>query len=161
MALEQKPARVKESYDGPAPSGNSVAALDLARLSALTGRDALRKAAERTLRAFGKGLSENPTGHTCMLAALDMLTNGSREVVLTASRFSDARPFVEAAYGTYSPDRVLVIGTETNWSTLSKVVPLLEGRRPGAEPTAYVCVNSTCNLPARSAAELASQLRAS
>ena len=160
MALEQKPARVKESYDGPAPSGNSVAALDLARLSALTGRGALREAAERTLRAFGKGLSENPTGHTCMLAALDMLTNGSREVVLTASRFSDARPFVEAAYGTYSPDRVLVIGTETNWSTLSKVVPLLEGRRPGAEPTAYVCVNSTCNLPARSAAELASQLRA-
>ncbi|MDG6993677.1 MAG: thioredoxin domain-containing protein [Nitrososphaerota archaeon] len=161
MALEQQPARLKESYDGPTPSGNSAAVLDLVRLAELTGKDEFRKAAERTLRAFGSELSRNATGHACMLTGLDLLVNGSRQVVVTASGPAEAKPFVEAAYGAFSPDRVLVVGTGANYPALSKISPLLEGRKPGAKPLAYVCVNGVCSLPAGSAADLASQLGAS
>ena len=132
--------------------------MDLLRLAHLTGKDELRKAAERALRAFGGDLRRNPTGHACMLAGMDILVNGAREVVVTAGAPADAEPFVEAAYGRFSPDRVLVVGTAANYLELSKLTPLLEGRKPGAKPLAYVCVDGACGLPAGSPAELASQL---
>ena len=160
MTLEEEPARLKESYDGPTPSGNSVAALDLARLADLTGREDFREASERILREFGTELSENPTAHACMLTALDLLVNGMREVVIAAGGPSSAMPFIDAAYGVFNPDRALVVGTEASYPALSKLTPLLEGRKPGARPLAYVCSHNVCELPADSAEALAAQLKA-
>ena len=53
-------ARDKPSWDGAEPSGNSVHALTLLRLHAMTGRETYRERGERTLRAFGKLLDERP-----------------------------------------------------------------------------------------------------
>ena len=39
--------RMKDDYDGAEPSGNSIAALNLLRLAAITGDTALRDSAER------------------------------------------------------------------------------------------------------------------
>src|SRR5271157_4434745 len=78
------PARLKESYDGPTPSGNSVAALNLIRLAELTGDEKYRRAAERTLKCFGKEIERQPSAHTTMLVALDMLLNGVREIVISS-----------------------------------------------------------------------------
>jgi uncharacterized protein YyaL (SSP411 family) len=72
---------IKEGYDGPTPSGNSVAALDLLRLSEFTGNKAYRDMAERTLRLFTDAMESSPSNYLEMLAAVDF-SFGSREIVI-------------------------------------------------------------------------------
>ncbi|MDG7006859.1 MAG: thioredoxin domain-containing protein [Nitrososphaerota archaeon] len=153
-----EPARLKEAYDGPTPSGNSVAALNLVRMTALTGEERLRKAAEQTISCFSKELQLNPSGHTTMLSALDLLLNGAREVVITAPTEKAARGMkVEAVRG-YIPDKVVIVATPATFAGLSGMSRLLEGRKPGARARAYVCQNFECKLPVDSAEALREQL---
>lgn len=150
--------RIKECHDGPMPSGNSVAALDLARLAGLTGDDEFRKAADRTVKAFAGEIERHPMAHTKMLAVLDLLVNGTREVVITAPAEKDARPMREAALGLYAPDLVLITATNKTYPVLAGLCALLEGRRPGSKARAYVCQNFACKVPADSVEVLTSQL---
>jgi hypothetical protein len=52
--------RIKEDYDGAEPSGNSVAALSLLRLAAITARNGYRQAAIKTLALFQDRLQNTP-----------------------------------------------------------------------------------------------------
>ena len=160
LTAEPEPAPLKESYDGPTPSGNSVAALDLIRLSELTGDAELSTCADRTLRAFGGELTRRPSAHACMLMALDLRVNGVREVVVTASGDAGAKPLRDEVYRRFVPDRVLLTATGKTYAELAKLSTLLEGRKPLATPRAYVCQNFTCKVPADSVETLSSQLAA-
>jgi uncharacterized protein YyaL (SSP411 family) len=152
------PARLKEAYDGPTPSGNSVAALNLIRLSELTGNQGFREAAERTLEGFGKDVEENPASHTVMLTALDLLRNGVREIVVSAQSPADAAAMKDEAFRPFLPDKAVMVATSSTYAQLSKLSELLEGRRPAAKPRAFVCQNFACKLPADSVEALRGQL---
>ena len=160
FTVEAEPARLKESHDGPTPSGNSVAALDLIRLSELTGDQLHRRAAEKTLRAFAGDVDGRPGSHAYMLTALDLVVNGAREVVITAPSEEAAEPMRNAVFRNFVPDRVLLSATPGTYAVLAKLSSLLEGRRPSFRPRAYVCQNFTCKLPVESARALSSQLAA-
>jgi len=56
--------RDKEIYDGAVPSGNSVAALNLLRLSRMTGDVSLEQQAERILQAFSGLVGDYPMAYT-------------------------------------------------------------------------------------------------
>ena len=64
-------ARSKDQYDGAQPSGNSMAARNLARLWKLTGDEKWRDEAERTFKVFAASLKMNGTGLTAMAQGLD------------------------------------------------------------------------------------------
>ncbi len=161
MSTEQRPARMKDEYDGPTPSGNSVAAMNLLRLSELTGDLSKRSLAEETLKTFARELREQPAGHAYMISALDSLQNGMKEVVITARRREDAQPMRAVLAQEYRPALALVVATDENYDTLSGLSALLAGRKPGASAVAYVCEKFTCKVPARSPEELRAQLVAS
>jgi len=152
------PARLKEAYDGPTPSGNSVAASNLIRIGELTGEQLYRKKAEATLRAFAGEIERSPTSHTFMLTALDLLVNGVREVVITAPTIKDASPMRGEVFGRYIPDKVVAVATPETYDDLSHLSSLLEGRRPGKRARAYVCQNFACKLPADTTETLRAQL---
>ena len=158
FSLDADPARLKESYDGPTPSGNAVAALGLIRLGELTGDARFAKAGERTAAAFAGDVANRPSAHAQMLAAMDMLLNGTREVAITAPTMDDAAPMLRAAYRAYAPDRVMLTATGRTFPSLAKVSGLLEGREPGRKATAYVCRNFVCNVPADTPEGLSEQL---
>ena len=158
LSKEAEPARLKEGYDGPTPSGNSVAALSLIRLTELTGEEKFRKAAERTVRSFSRDLQMNPSGHTTMLSALDMLLNGAREVVITAPTAKAARGMRAEVFRGYVPDKVVIVATSATFPELSKISRLLDGRKPGVKARAYVCQNFACKLPADSVEALWEEL---
>jgi uncharacterized protein len=63
--------RHKDQYDGPQPSGNSVALRNLVRLARLTGEGRYRDLAEQGFKSFLLSLRTSPTGMTMMLLALD------------------------------------------------------------------------------------------
>ncbi|MDV3276996.1 MAG: thioredoxin domain-containing protein [Nitrososphaerales archaeon] len=158
MSVDSIPARVRDDHDGPVPSGSSSAVVVLTRLSAITGEDALREKAEKALRQLAYRLERQPTSHTYLLGAADMLLNGMREVVITGKDKASTRQMAREATKVYIPDSVLVTATKEHFGRLSRLTPLLEGRTPGPKPVAYVCQNFACKLPARTAGELAEQL---
>ena len=155
---ETRLPKAKESYDGPTPSGNSVAAMNLLRLSELTGETKYRALAENTLKCFRDRLRDQPSGHAYLVAAADSLLNGTKEVVIASSRRADAMPLWEAYVRDYQPASVLIVADESNHEDLLKISTLLEGREPKRKPLAYVCENFTCRLPAGTPADLLSQL---
>ncbi len=158
LSLEPEPSRLRESYDGPTPSGNSVAALNLVRLAELTGDLSYREKAERTLKSFGQEIELRPSAHTCMLAALDLLTNGAKEIVISATTVKAAAGMRDEVFKKFMPDKAVIMVTSRTYDRLRQVSQLLDGRRPRAKPRAFLCQNFVCKLPADSVQSLREQL---
>ena len=158
LSRDAEPARLKESYDGPTPSGNSVAALNLVRLAEMTGILEFRDAAERTLKAFGGELGREPSAHAVMLTALDLFLNGVNEIVITAPTPKEANEFRAEAFRSFVPDKVVLTATADTYARLSGMTTLLDGRRATGKPRAFVCRNFTCKVPAVSVEAFRAQL---
>jgi len=158
MSEESSVGKVKQDYDGPTPSGNSVAAVNLVRLSELTGEERLKKLASETLKVFAREMDRQPAGHAWMLTGLDLLLNGMKEIVITAPDKGSARAMTKVLAESFLPNKATLVATPANFKELAPLTPLLEGRSPGRTPVAFVCENFTCKLPAKSAAALTAQL---
>ena len=72
----------KEIYDGAIPSGNSVMALNLARLSKITINSEYEKKLFRLFSAFAGFLEQNPQGAEVLLHALDFILASPLELVV-------------------------------------------------------------------------------
>jgi len=136
--------KVKEGYDGPTPSGNSVAALTLLRLAELTGREEFRLKAEGTMKVFGDAMESSPFSHTFMLCALDFWF-GSREIVVAGPAADPAvRQMLAEIRKRFLPDKVLAAADDK----VSEVTSLTQGKTAiGGRPTVYICQNFACKSP--------------
>jgi hypothetical protein len=72
--------RPKEVYDGALPSGNSVAALILLKLYALTQKEIYELQAEALFRSFSSSVAQAPYAHCFLLSALDWHLQGPLEI---------------------------------------------------------------------------------
>jgi hypothetical protein len=136
--------RSKDLLDGATPSANSVAALALVRLAALTGEQRYADRAEEILRLVGEPLRTHPAALTCALGAVDLLVTGPTEIAIVGDR----PDLVQAVQSRYLPTAVLAWGEPFGG-------PLWEARIDGH---AYVCRNYTCQVPVTSTEELLAQL---
>ena len=158
--------RLKEDHDGAEPSASSVAALNLARLAALTGRDELREHAETTVAAFGAADNPARTAQTMplMFAAVDFLARPPRQVVIAGRRDAeDTRALLRAVHEKFVPGKVLLFADGGEGQReLTRRLPFLEGvTMQDGRATAYVCEHGACQLPTTDPAELARRLKAS
>jgi uncharacterized protein YyaL (SSP411 family) len=157
-------AREKPSYDGAEPSGNSVHALNLLRLNALTSPErGYRVRAERTMKAFERTLAEGPAQLSEMLMALDFRAIGAKEIVIVVpSARSEAEPFLAQLRKTYLPNRVLAVVAEGEaLAALGAVAPVVIGKiAQHGKATAYVCEKQTCALPTTDPHVFATQISA-
>jgi uncharacterized protein len=144
---ERLVARNKDLMDNATPSANSLAAVALLRLSALTGEERYRDRAEQILRLTGSLAAQHPTAFGHLLSAVDLASNGIDEVVVAGER----RDLVDVVQRRFLPGAVLAWGERYP-------SPLWEGRDDGR---AYVCRNYACQLPAEDPETLAAQLRTS
>jgi uncharacterized protein YyaL (SSP411 family) len=136
--------RNKDLMDNASPGANSLAAVGLLRLAALTGELRYRNHADQILRLAGPVATHQPTAFGFLLVAVDLATHGVDEVVVTGDR----PDLVEQVRGRFLPRAVLAWGERYD-------SPLWEGRADGA---AYVCRDYTCNVPATDPDTLAAQL---
>ena len=144
-------AREKPSYDGAEPTGNSVAALTLLRLEAITGDGSFRAQAEQLLKSFGSILGSVPIAMGEMLLAVDFLLEPAKEVVIVRPRGGSDAALLEPVRRRFSPSQVLV----RHEDGAPPATPLADQRPPrDGVATAYVCVKGACQLPVTSAAEL-------
>jgi uncharacterized protein YyaL (SSP411 family) len=133
-----------DTQDGALPSANSVAAVALIRLSALTGEDRYRSAAERVVTAMAPALAAAPVAFSRMIQAAELLRAGVTEVVVAG----DDADLVAVVTGRYLPEAVLA------WREPYDS-PLWVGRSDGR---AYVCQNYACRAPVSNPADLAAAL---
>ena len=64
--------RTKEAYDGAEPSGNSIAILNLLRLSQMIGSNRYQEMASKSLTCFGEIMEKNPFAVPQLLVALEV-----------------------------------------------------------------------------------------
>jgi uncharacterized protein YyaL (SSP411 family) len=142
-------AAIKEAYDGPVPSGNSIAAENLLRIGALTDDEGMRRRARDIFLAFGAQLEESPLAHTQMLSAVDLYLNSPTQIVIAGDDLEDASEFVDEISRHFLPDKVIAFaGSRADDEAGPDLVPMTEGKIAiQGKPTVYICENYTCRDP--------------
>ena len=144
--------RVKEDYDGAEPSGNSVAALALFKLAAITDRADYKKSADGALRFTAERLQKFPQAVPYMLLALDVSLEEPKRVVIAGDAATpDARALLRAAHSVYQPGKV-VLGTVGPVEPFAKTLPAKDGA------VVYLCTGNACQAPTRDAAKVKEML---
>jgi uncharacterized protein YyaL (SSP411 family) len=154
-------ARERPARDGAVPSGNSVAAANLLRLSALTSNDDLVARLGHLYSSAYEDVTRSPMSRPLLLTALSDQLAGMREVVLVApSDGSGLQPMLKPLRSIYFPSRILVVTREGKaLEQLEATVPLVGAKRAlGGKTTAYVCENRICQYPTSDPRTLAKQL---
>jgi uncharacterized protein YyaL (SSP411 family) len=137
-----------------------VAIETLLRLRVLTGEASYESRALTALRAMADLMGRHPTAFGRFLCAHDFNLGPHVEVALIAPRLEETAGLVEEVFGRYLPNRV-VAGARAGDAAAAAGLPLLEGRSVvDGRPTAFVCQNYACELPATDRATLARQLDA-
>jgi len=140
---------IKVAYDGPVPSGNSIAAENLLRIGALTDDEDMRRRARDLFLAFGAQLEESPVGHTQMLSAVDLYLNSPTQIVIACDDLEDASEFVDEINRHFLPDKVIAFaGSRAADKVGSGLVSLIKDKVAiQGKPTVYICENYTCRAP--------------
>ena len=132
--------------------------MNLLRIGEFTGRDDVRKMAERTLRVFRDDMEGEPSSHTYMLVALDFLLGSPREIVVAVRGREQVDSLVGEIHRRFIPNKVLMV-LSNDGGEVEKVSPLAEGKKAlGGKATAYICQNYTCEKPITDPEELKSAL---
>ena len=150
--------RTKEDYDSAEPTGNSIAIMNLARLSFITGDESYFDKAYNSLGAFTGKMDKMPYAMPQMLAALDMILFKPKQIVI-AGKKEDETVFrmLKEVYSRFLPGRIVISADIENISSktfASKVITALNKPGKAAETMAYVCENFTCRLPVTTPEEL-------
>ncbi|MFN0157965.1 MAG: thioredoxin domain-containing protein [Bacteroidota bacterium] len=139
--------RMKEQYDGAEPAGNSIAVMNLLRLSRITGRKEWRTLADRALAFFSGTLTQHPHVMPQMAAALDFAISSPIQIVI-AGKATDPHTveLLREVRSHYLPNHILIVtngsaelgGVAAFASTLKSI---------NGAPTVYICENYSCQLP--------------
>lgn len=125
--------RPKETYDGALPSGNSVMAYCLVRLSQLTEKESWRRAAEKQLSYLSSEAGPYPMGHSLFLTALLFYSNPPQKITVVAAG-EDTREKILSRLPLYADVTVLPQETE-------------QYRIINGKTTYYICKDHTCLPP--------------
>ncbi|MBE6813484.1 MAG: thioredoxin domain-containing protein [Ruminococcaceae bacterium] len=125
--------RPKETYDGAIPSGNSLMACNLVRLSLLTDEEKYRTAAEYQLDFLAQNASEFPTNHAMFLKALPEHFNPPAKITVVP----DAQTDKSKLSVSLPPDAAIILLPQ----------PTTEYPLKNNKTTYYVCQNHSCLPP--------------
>jgi uncharacterized protein YyaL (SSP411 family) len=137
--------RQKDLIDNATPSANSVAAVALQRLAALTGDTRYAEHADAIFKLLARIVVSAPTAFPHLLCGLHLRHVGATEVAVTGKR-GDLVSFLQSQW---LPTMVLAWGEQFD-------TPLFVDRKPGL---AYVCRQYACQAPASTREELVASLR--
>ncbi len=153
--------RPKEIYDGAMPSGNSVAALNLLRLSRIAERNDLLEKAEGIFQAFSGQVSQHPFAYAMLMQALLFYLQETKEIVFTGPRDESGLPTIgKRLQSLFLPEAVLIYHDEQAEEGLwQRLVPYISTHRSiDGKPTVYLCRNYACQEPATDFDKVAEQL---
>ncbi len=139
--------RRKEKFDGALPSGNSVALLNLVRLSLLTGTPVYEKLSSQIINAFSEDVRSYPKAHSFMLLGVDFVIGPAYRIVLVGdSQEKSINRMIAVLRESYQPNKVVLLKSPEKGG--------YEYEKKGGKATAYVCRNKTCMPPTNNAKKM-------
>jgi uncharacterized protein YyaL (SSP411 family) len=146
--------RLKEDYDGAEPSPNSVAAMNLLRLSQMLDDKSFRAMAEKTFSAFGQRLQQTPDAMPQMLMAWDFGLVEPKQIVLAGKpEAADTRAFCQAINEEFLPNKILLLADGGKGQAfLARHLEFIQGvQTTQGRATAFLCDNYACRQPTTNA----------
>ncbi len=132
--------KMKQLYDGAAPSGNSVALLDLLLLSRLTNEPTYEQMAIEMTKTFAQEVEGAPEAYTFFLSAVNFLIGPSYSVTVVGDlKQKDTKDMLGELSKHYLPTTTITLKSPDKAG--------LSYQQIDGKATAYVCRNQTC-LPA-------------
>lgn len=162
--------RVKDDYDGAEPSPNSVAAINLIRLSSFVCCDRseyYRRTAEHLLAVFEGRIKELPVAVPLMCCAADSFVSpGKQQIVISGPKHgSEFDALMAACFSSFDPDKIIIPIDPSNqedarfWELHNPAVLSMAHKGPEGKAVAYVCQNFTCHAPTTDPASLSRLLQ--
>lgn len=154
--------KTKESYDGAEPTGNSIAILNLLRLSQMTDNENWRKAAEKSLSYFGERMLSTPQGLAQFLVALDFSLSKPKQIIIAGkSDDKHTNELLREVHSRFIPNKIILLADgKSGQKTLASYIPFLESvEMIDGKSTAYICENYACKLPTSDVSVVAKLLR--
>ena len=147
---ELKDYRQKYIYDGATPSGNSIALLNLIKLSRITGNSGFEEKAFAMLRTFLPEVKKSPEAYTQFISSFDYIASHSFEIVVAGDiTLSQTQKILKAINSTFVPNKVVILksnkGPESQIKEFPDFIKNLE--MINNRPTVYVCSNYSCKMP--------------
>jgi uncharacterized protein YyaL (SSP411 family) len=140
--------RMKDQADGAEPAANSIAAMNLLRLSQVTDRRELEARADAIFTALGPWL--NRAAMPQLASALAFRLSKPRQIVVAgAAGAADTRAMLRLVHDRFIPNRMLLLADDgpaeaqvAAWLPFVKSMDRRDGRA-----TMYVCEDYVCRLP--------------
>ncbi|HEX8638802.1 MAG TPA: thioredoxin domain-containing protein, partial [Pyrinomonadaceae bacterium] len=152
---EQLLLRSKDFYDNAMPSGNSVAADVLLKLSKLTGDENYQSYAQTILLSVSAQIKKYPQAFGRMLSALEFYLSPTKEIVVLGEKGNELEREI---WREFIPNKVVVLSEDASEENIA-LIPLLRDRKPiDGKPTVFVCENFVCQKPFVAVEELRNQL---
>ncbi|MGD8537332.1 MAG: thioredoxin domain-containing protein [Candidatus Aminicenantes bacterium] len=142
--------RQKESYDGATPSSNSVAMLNLLRLSRMTGRSEYEEKAAQLASCFSKSVVSYPSAYTQMLCAIDLALGPSYEIVITGDLSAkDTQKLIRTIQEEFVPNMVILfVPANKDNPAIFELAPFSRQQvAPKGRATAFICSAFSCKQP--------------
>ncbi|XP_025424770.1 spermatogenesis-associated protein 20 isoform X2 [Sipha flava] len=147
--------RFKNDHDGAEPSGNSISALNLLRLSILTEKSEYSSKIDSLFLIFAGRLSNNSSTLPTLVSALTLHCDSMISVYVTGeSDDPEFKALLSVIRNRYRPDLVLALAETNSLSDLARGLAQSENGKAAA----YVCKNNSCNLPVYNPNELTALL---
>ena len=144
-------AREKPGNDGAIPSGNAIAAVNLARLYLYTDEKTYQQRAQKTLKYFSGPLLESPAYMSGILPAIELLAGPVKEIVIITpkGKKNEAKAFLDILRKEFVTGQIIIVTQEgKEFDAVSKVLAQVEGRKAiNGLVTAYPCEEKICRLP--------------
>ena len=141
--------RLKESYDGALPSGNSVMMLNLLKIGRMTGKVEWEEDAWKIAGFFSDMISHVPASHSQMLNAIDFALNETFEIVVVgSSEDQDTLSMLDSLKRAFLPHVVSLFVDAAKPDEMLKIASFLRDYKlVDGKATAYVCKSYACELP--------------
>src|SRR5574338_335288 len=153
---EQLISKQKDVYDGAIPSGNSIALINLIKLSKYTSNIYFEKKADKLVRCFSGFISKSPSAFCMFMCGLDYLFSSSTEIVIVSDQIDTA--FTEGLQlirETYNPNKIIISKNVTKDTELTEIAPfVVDMKLIKNKTTFYVCRDYACNQPVNTMQEL-------
>nr|WP_312578597.1 thioredoxin domain-containing protein [Sedimentibacter sp.] len=151
--------RPKEVYDGAMASGNSVASLNLIKLSRLTGDVNLEEISRKQIDFFANIVSDYPSGYTFALLSIMYELYPSKEVICILKNKNNINELNNIIKNKYLTNTVVLAVDRTEFDEVEKVIGFIKNYNlKDDKSTYYVCVNRECTLPITNISELEKNL---
>jgi len=142
--------RAMTGYDGAIPSGNSIAAMNLLKLTRITGEIKWAEMADKTFKVFSNEINKVPSGYTSMVTAFLFEYDHPKEIVVVGSGSDPATQVaLTRMKSEYIPGKILLFkDTDQLSPSLSPLAKWTATQETiGDKVTFYVCQDFACKIP--------------